>query len=157
MTSDQKGPSGRTGAHLTELRLKVKFLEAVSSPSPSSRERHPHKATRRLLGLMSEIDGVIHSLNLLSVLATGGAHTPHREELPCCWLRPDRLSKASNWICCVSLPTPHSSTLPTPHSSIMHKQARFPAGHLPGTPKTGQCTTCTAFVVSDLNSPGCRF
>lgn len=112
VTSDEKGPLGRTGAHLTELRLKVKFLEAVSSPSPSSRERHPHKATRRLLGLMSEIDGVIQSLNLLSVLATGGAHTPHREELPCCWLVPDRLSKASNWICCVSLPTPHQPVSP---------------------------------------------
>lgn len=71
VTSDQKGPSDRIGAYPTELCLKVKLLEAVSSSSPNS--RHSHKATHCLLWLMSDIAGVIHFLSLQSVLAAEGA------------------------------------------------------------------------------------
>lgn len=78
VASDHKGPPDRVGAYFTEVCLKVKLLEAVSSPSPSSRERHPHKVTHCLFWLMSDRDGVIHSLFTVCVGCRRSLHTSLR-------------------------------------------------------------------------------
>lgn len=108
VTSHQKGPSGKAGTHLTELCLKVKCLEeAVSSPSPN---QTPPTANSPPPG--TDINGVVHSLDLLSLLATEGASRLHLEELPRCWLVLDRPSKTFNWIRRASLPFPHQPVSP---------------------------------------------
>lgn len=98
-----------------ELRLTSQnFAKKLSHLS--KQQRQPHKATHLLLGPMSEINGVINSLDFLSLLATEGLYTPHLEELPRYWLVLDGPSIAFNWIHRASLPTPYQSV--SPPSSI---------------------------------------
>lgn len=69
----------RTRANFTELCLKVKLLEAVSFPSPNSRERHHIRQLTVSWGrCLSPTDGVIHSRFTVCIGCRRSLHTSPR-------------------------------------------------------------------------------